>query len=212
MDALRIWGRAFGHLNQRGYIYIWGNLWCVILSLPIITAPAAWAGLIKMTCRAYATPAADLNDFWSGFRENLRRGLVVGLLNLAIIGVNLANLFAYGGQTDTFASLLRLVWIMALLVWFALQAYLWPIFYEMEQPSVLGALRNAAIMIYLNPLFTGILWLVALPILVLSSYVVALWILLTISLLAIVSVGAVFDRLQRAGHQIATDVGMKRNE
>lgn len=206
MDAFKVWWRALRHLNHRGYIYIWGNLWCVLLSLPLITAPAAWAGLVKMTRRAYATPAADLNDFWAGFRENLRRGAVVGVLNVAIVGINLVNLFAYSGQRGLVSDLMRVVWVLALVVWFSIQLYMWPIFYEMKDPALLGAMRNAAVMIYLNPIFTLLLWIVALPIMALSTYVIALWILLTVSLLAIVAVGAVFDRLQHAGHTVGSDV------
>ncbi len=201
MDALNVWARALRHFNQRGYIYIWGNLWCVVCSLPLVTAPAAWAGLIRLSRCAYTSPAADLSEFWDGLRENLGRGLLLGVVNLAVVLVNITNLAAYRSSTGTLYDLLRAAWVLALIAWFGLQFYLWPLFYQMQQPSLLGALRNAAVMVYLNPFFTLLLWAGVLLVVVISTLMMVPWLLLTVSLLAALATGAVFDRLERAGHE-----------
>src|SRR5690606_31554501 len=146
--------RGLRHLERRGYIYIWGNLWWFVLSLPIVTAPAAWAGLMHLGYVAHYSPGVNLEAFWDGFRANLRRGFVLALLNAIVIGVNLVNLWGVQGQSGLAYDTLRAIWLLVLALWFTIQLYLWPLFYAMANPTLTGALRNAAVMILLNPLFT----------------------------------------------------------
>lgn len=197
--GLRAWWRGLRHLNHRGYIYIWANVLCLLLMLPLVTAPAAWAGMIRMSRAAYLSPAADVHEFWAGFRENLRRGLLLGVVNILVVIVTWVNLTAYRTETGLFFNVARITWTLALLLWITMQLYLWPIFYEMETPSLRGAMRNALVMIVLNPLFTlGFMIGVALIVAFSSVFVVA-WGLLTFGAIAAVSTAAVFDRLEAAG-------------
>jgi uncharacterized membrane protein YesL len=199
IDALRAWWRGLRHLNHRGYIYIWANILWFVLSLPLITAPAAWAGLVNMSRKAYMQPTADLHDFWEGFRENLGRGAVMAVANLLFIGINVVNLLAYREQNTPAAVALRGVWLLALIAWAAVQMYLWPLLYELQQPSLLGALRNAAVMALLNPVYTLTLLIGVALVGLVSAVLVAAWPLLTGGLLASVITFAVFDRLAAAG-------------
>ncbi len=197
---MRACWRGLRNVNHRGYIYVWGNLLWLMLSLPIVTAPAAWAGLIRLSRTAQTAPSVNLDEFWQGFRDNLRRGFVLGVLNLVVVGINVVNLAAYWTQPGVGATVLRWVWLLALLVWFSIQLYLWPLFYEMKEPTLRGAFRNAAVMVYLNPLFTLGLWLVILPLVILSTFLFAVaWILITGGLLAAIANAAVLDRLEKAG-------------
>lgn len=192
--------RTLRHLNQKGHLYIWANLLALGLSLPILTAPAAWAGLVKMSRRAYTQPTASIEDFWEGFRENLRRGIPLALLNILVIGINLFNLLSYAAAPPTLPTLaLRWVWIFVLACWFLVQLYLWPLYYEMKTPTILGAMRNAAIMVALNPLFSLGILMIALIVSAFSTLLVAAWALLTLGFLAALGTGAVYDRLVAAG-------------
>jgi hypothetical protein len=193
-----VW-RALRHLNHRGYVYIWANLLWVVLSLPLVTAPAAWAGMVRMSYLAHTRPTADLRDLWDGFRQNLRRGLVIFVLNVVLVGVNISNLTAYAGQTGLLYDIGRSVWIGVLVVWAAIQFYLWPLLYEMKQPSLKGALRNAAVMVYLNPVFTLAVLACAALIALLSTVFFASWLLISGGALAAIANSAVFDRLAAAG-------------
>lgn len=195
------WWRGLRHLERRGYIYIWGNLWWFVLSLPIVTAPAAWAGLMHLGYVAHRNPGVNLDAFWAGFRMNLRRGFVLTLLNAVVIGVNLVNLWGAQAQDGLAYDVLRGVWLLALALWFTIQLYLWPLFYAMEQPTLWGALRNAAVMILLNPLFTLGLWLGIALILAFSLVFFIAWALITGGALAAVANSAVLDRLSAAGYE-----------
>ena len=134
MDAFVVWWRAWRHLRQRGYVYIWANLCFVVVALPIITAPAGFAGLVKLSRALQEGERADLNTFWAGLRENLGRGLLMGILTLAILIVNISNLAAYEVRTSVDVSF-RIIWLAAIWLWLSLMFYVWPIYYEMETPT-----------------------------------------------------------------------------
>lgn len=197
--GLKAFWQGIVQFNQRGWVYIWANVICVALALPIITAPAAWAGLMTMAYRAQQHPSMDLRDVWDGFKAQFGRGLVLAALNLVIVGINAWNLFAYRGEVGTTAIALRVVWVGVLVVWFTVQLYLWPLFYAMEKPSLIGALRNALVMICLNPLFTLGLWIGIGVLLAFSTIFPVAWFLLTIGMLAAIGNAAVLNRLRAVG-------------
>jgi uncharacterized membrane protein YesL len=200
-SGLKAFWRGILHLNHRGYVYVWANVLWVFLSLFIITAPAAWAGLMKMSHHAYYHPSTDIHDFWDGFKENFKRGLVLTLLNFIIIGINIWNLAAYRESVGVGVIALRLVWLSVLWVWFTVQLYMWALFYEMETPTLWGAMRNALVMLVLNPFFTLGLWLGLILLLIFSTVLPVSWLLLTGGALAAIANSAVRDRLQNAGYK-----------
>ena len=198
-SALAAWWGAARHLNHRGYIYIWANLVWIALTLPVVTAPAAWAGLTRLSYVAYRQPTATLDDFWEGFRANLRRGAGVALVTVVIVVANVSNLLSYTDAAGPYVGALRLVWLAALAFWFMLQFFAWPLLNVMARPSIVGAYRNAAVMMALNPLFTLVCLLLALLLLVVSSVLPVAWVLLTGSALAVAATSCVANRLAAAG-------------
>lgn len=198
--ALRAWRRGFSHLNHRGYLYIWANLWWALLTVPIITAPAAWAGLTRLSYVAFRSPAVTLDDFWQGVRENLGRGAALAVLNIVVVVVNLTNILAYRDTPGLGASLLRGIWILVLVLWFGAQFYLWPLYYSLERPSLAAAFRNAAVMMLRNPVFTLVSWVGIVLVLIVSIALVPAVVLLTGSALAVVANSLVMDRLRAAGY------------
>jgi hypothetical protein len=198
-DGLRAWWQGLRHFEHRGYIYIWANVFWFVLSLPLITAPAAWAGLMYMSHRAYYSPSANVNDFWEGFKSQLKPTLPLVFVNFFFVGFGVGNFWLYRGQTGPFLDLLRVIWLIGLIGWLTVQLYLWPLYYEMAQPMLWGAVRNAVVMLLLNPGFTIGLWLGIALMLVLSTFFGVPWLLLTGSALAAVANSAVVNRLQVAG-------------
>jgi uncharacterized membrane protein YesL len=200
VGAWRVWRRTLGFIQYNGYVMVWACICAAGLSVPIVTLPAAWAGLVRLAYTAQTTPTANLHDFWAGFREHLGRGVILALLNIVIVGINLVNFLSYSGQTSVISYVLRGVWIVVLIVWFSIQLYLFPFWYEMAAPTLGGAMRNAAIMVLANPMFTLLLWVGIIPLAALSTYFIALWLLLTPGILAVLGTVAVLDRLRASGY------------
>lgn len=201
LSGIKAFWHGILHLNHRGYVYVWANVLWACLSLLIIPAPAAWAGLMKMSHRAYRHPSTDIHDFWDGFKENFKRGLLLTLLNVVIVGINVWNLAAYRDSSGIGVIGLRIVWLSVLWVWFTVQLYMWALFYEMETPTLWGAMRNALVMIVLNPMFTIGLWLGVTLVLIFSTMLPITWLLLTGGALAAIANSAVQNRLQNAGYK-----------
>ncbi len=199
LTAFNLCRRTVSHLNHRGYIYVRANILWFLLTLPIITAPAAWAGLVNLSRQAYLNRTATLDDFWVGFHMNLWRGALMAVLNIVVIGLNLFNLGSYANATDLTTLTLRNVWWLTLVIWIVVQLYMWPLFYELKQPTLRGALRNAFVMALLNPMFTIVLMLVVALLAAVSTFLFPAWVVLTGSALAALSTGAVLDRLIAAG-------------
>jgi uncharacterized membrane protein YesL len=205
MAVLRVYWQTIKHFNLRGYQYIWANLAFVVLSLPIITIPAAWSALIHFSYLSQTSSQASLQDFWDAFKANSLRGAGIAVISAIVLLLNLVNLYSYRYETGLFVWLLRAVWIATLLLWFSLQMYLWPLFYEMKHPSLKGAFRNAFVMLLRHPFFTIGLWLGILIIAILSSILPVAWLLLTLSFFASLSTKAVLNCLHEAGYQKSKD-------
>ncbi len=193
-NGFRVLWRALRHINLRGYLYIWANLAAVVCMLPLVTAPAAWAGLVCLSYQAHTQRSTGLDAYWQGFRENLGRGALLFAANVLILGVNFSNLASYPA-VDALTLGLRVLWLAAIVLWLMIQLYLWPIFYHMQTPTLWGALRNAVLMLWLNPAFSLVIALGVTLVVVLSSVLVAAWLLLTFSTLAVIATGAALDRL-----------------
>ena len=197
-DGLRAAWRGLANLRQAGYAYVWTNLAFVALCLPVITAPAAYSALMRVGHLAHTSPSdADLAAFWVTFRANLRRALPWGVGNTLFAMVNFNNLFAYAPLDSPLVLALETVWIVAAVVWLGMLLYTWPIYYEMQQPTVRGAMRNALVMVLRNPLFTLALLIVIALLAALSTLLVAAWLLLTWGAISAIANAAVLDRLER---------------
>lgn len=197
-DGLRAAWRGLTNLRQAGYAYVWTNLAFVALCLPVITAPAAYSALMRVGHLAHTSPSdADLAAFWVTFRANLRRALPWGVGNALFAVVNFNNLFAYAPLDSPLVLALETVWVVAAVVWLGMLLYTWPIYYEMQQPTVRGAMRNALVMVLRNPLFTLALLIVIALLAALSTLLVAAWLLLTWGAISAIANAAVLDRLER---------------
>lgn len=196
----RVLRQSVQHLNQRGYLFIWANVLCLMTMLPVVTAPAGWAGLTYLAYLSATQRQVSLEDFWEGFKQHIWRGLAITVWNVVILGINLVNLWGYSLDPSPITTLLRPVWIITIALWLTIQLYLWPILHHMQQPTLLGALRNAVVMIWLNPLMTLGMWLVLFIVWSVSTILAASWLLLTLSVMAIFLTHIVMDRLSISGY------------
>lgn len=187
------------HVIGRMHTYVLVNILWLLFSLPIITAPAAWAGLCRFSYYALRQPSADIGDFWVGLRANLVRGLPLGIIGLLIAASSITNLVTYPAGDNPWSGLFRLVWIALPIVWLAVQLYAFPLIYAQIDPRLVRAYRNAGTMIALNPFFTLGVWLAAGGVIALSIVLPFAWVLVTGALLAGIGNYAVLDRLREAG-------------
>lgn len=198
-DGLRAAWRGLRHLQNRGYVYIWANVFWAVLTLLIVTAPAAFAGMARLSHRLHRHPSASLDEFWTGVREHILRSIPIAVANVALVYVTLSNLLHYAQMPGFGFTLLRGWWIVMLVAWFVLQYFAWCFYYAMERPSYRGAARNALVMIIHNPGFTLSILLVAGVVVLISTLLPAAWFLIAAAALVSMASSAVLDRLRAAG-------------
>ncbi|MFW5691830.1 MAG: hypothetical protein ACOCX3_00615 [Chloroflexota bacterium] len=196
IGGLRVLREALKDVWQRGYAYIWANMAFAALCLPVFTIPAAFSALMRVGHAAHTQPhETDLDLLWQTFRENLWRALPWGLAHTAFAIVNFGNLFLYEGPPGVVTDLLRAIWFSVGLIWAGVVLFTWPIYYEMAEPTLLGATRNAFIMVAQNPFFTLILLTGITFLSAVSMILFAAWVLLTWGTIAAIANTAVLDRL-----------------
>src|SRR5258707_11494026 len=107
LAALRVVWLGIQQFEHYGWLYVLMNILAVALSIPIITAPAAYAGLCHLSHTAQTGVTASASDFWEGFRANLGRGILVAIANIAILAILWRNFLYYGGEKRSLYFALR---------------------------------------------------------------------------------------------------------
>ena len=140
-----------------GMLVVANILW-LLLSLPIVTWPAATAGLFYLVRRVVqeeleGTPReARLGDFWDGFQQYWLRSSLLIVIDLAGLGVIAVALVFYGGRPEE--PLRWLVGPIGLvgLAWIAAQLYIFPLLLERTENRSWEIMREALLMTLGYPL------------------------------------------------------------
>lgn len=132
------------------------NLLWVVLTVPVVTAPAAAAGLFTLAHRASRRERVSLRDFFAGFREHAGPSLRLGVFDLAVTALLWFNIDFYshlGGPAEIPGMLLAgaLVWVAAFLL--LMHAHLYPLLVGGER-SLRRLLRKSALLTLDNLAFT----------------------------------------------------------
>jgi uncharacterized membrane protein YesL len=132
------------------------NLLWLALCLPVITAPAATAGLFHLARKIADHEPAAVRDFFEGFREYFFPALRAGVFTLAvgvILWVNIDFYTHLGGRASVPGMLLAavMIWIGAFVL--LIHAHLFPFIADGER-STRAALRKSALLALDNPGFT----------------------------------------------------------
>jgi uncharacterized membrane protein YesL len=173
----------------------------VLLMLPVVTAPAAYAALVYVTHRQQTQTHIDLNDFWHGFRTRFGRSLFLGVINAVVFAILLVNFSSYAPGQGAFFGVLRVAWAIILILWLCIQLYAWPLLEMMDAAQlstpmlVLVALRNATLMLFKNPAYTVVMMVVIGLWTAFCSLLLAPVAMFLFAMVANVAVGATRDRL-----------------
>lgn len=145
--AIQAWWREFVFLLVLNFLWL-------LAQLTVVLAAPATAGLVAVAQRIVDRELVDFGDFWRAVRANLRAAWLWGLAQLVVYGVLAFNLWHYAGRAGTPALALRYAWTLMVIVWFAINLYYWPLYFEQADRRFTTTLGNAAKMALLNPGFT----------------------------------------------------------
>lgn len=140
------------HLHDYANLMLANLLW-LLFSLPLVTLPAATAGLAAvMAAWVHAGRPDVVRVFFTAARRQFGRATLLALSDLALAAPLLVNLLIIDRAVDPGQLLLaaRGVCVAALVFLAAVNLFLWP---SLESGARLGVLwRRAAVLVLLRPL------------------------------------------------------------
>jgi uncharacterized membrane protein YesL len=143
--------------RRLGMLVVANILW-LLLSLLIVTWPAATAGLFYLVRRVVeeeleSSPReARLGDFWDGFRQYWLRSTLLTVIDLAGLGLIAVALVFYGGSTaEPPRWLVGPIGLIGL-VWVTAQLYVYPLLLERTASRPWEVMREALLMAVGYPL------------------------------------------------------------
>jgi uncharacterized membrane protein YesL len=160
-----------------GMLVVANILW-LLLSLLIVTWPAATAGLFYLVRRVVheeldaPIQEARLADFWDGLRQYWLRSSVLSIIDLTGLGMIAVALVFYGGSTSE--PLRWLVGPIGLigLAWITAQLYVYPLLLERTGSRPWEIMREALLMALGYPL-SSLSLLVTVLVLAIAAIVLA---------------------------------------
>ncbi len=175
-DSVATAGRI---LWRRLGLLVLANVLWLVMSVPVVTWPAATAGLFTLVRRVVAEELDDapwdsrISDFWDGFREHWQRGSVLTAIDLAGLGMIVVALVFYGrSPAEPLRWLVGPITLVGL-VWLAAQLYVFPLLLERSTSRPWEIMREALLMTLGYPLSSLSLLLtslvIAIPAIVLAG-------------------------------------------
>ena len=146
-----------GRLIYEGFFVMWDGFWIVWLSnvlwlvllIPVITIPLAFAGLYASANGLVHGGSLEWGTFFAGIKNHLAASLRWTGANLLVFLLLAFYIwffsFRAANLTDAGRGLGSLFLILALL-WFVLNMYTFPFMLAQQKPSYWNALRNSAVL------------------------------------------------------------------
>jgi len=169
-------------------------------ALLIVTAAPATRGLQGVANRLANYRRASMDTFWEEARTRIGASWLLTALMLFIFGMIPINIWFYsvGGATG-WRRVVVVLWLWALVIYFLVSQYLFPLLCQQDEPNTGTALRNAALLAMRSPLYSLMGVLFQLAIVVLCIALVAPVIFLLPGLLALANNFFLTGLLQEMG-------------
>jgi hypothetical protein len=157
--ALRILGYSFRDVWQELWTILIVHLLFLLGNILIIPGPPVTLALFFYGNRIAHGERANERDFLEAIRSYWKPAWRWGLINLLVIGLLTGDYYLIGNMTasSNFAPFIQGLYITLLAGWLLLQLFTLPFLFEQNQPSVVQALRNAAVFIGRNLILVFVL-------------------------------------------------------
>jgi uncharacterized membrane protein YesL len=130
------------------------NVIWFMVSLPVVTAIPATAGLFYVTNKISHGQRVEWQDFFRGMRFYFLQSWLWGALNLLVVAVLVSNNVYYAANPSAFAGIARGIVLTLGLAWLCVQLYMFPLLMEQERPRLGLALRNSLVITLKRPTYS----------------------------------------------------------
>ena len=137
-------------IMRDGFWMVWlSNLFWLVLVLPVVTSPLAFAGLYACAYGLVHGEFLDWRSFFTGIRKHVGSSLRWTIANVFVLFLAGFYIWYFPTQSEP-PSTRSSTWVgisLALaLLWWILNMYTFPFMLVQEKPSYLNALRNSVVL------------------------------------------------------------------
>jgi hypothetical protein len=194
LGALGEWGAAIAQLPALlGFAGMMGLALVVLLVQPLVTM-----GAQHVANRIANYRRADSGFFWDAWRRYPRKGYLAFFLSLAIPALIAFQIIWYF-NSQGWLQVIGVIWLWLFLFSLMAGQYFFPLLWQQDEPKILLALRNSALLALQYPLYSLLMLVFQLLLSVISIALTLPLILLLPALLALTGNLALVGILQDMG-------------
>ena len=146
-----------GRLIYKGFLIAWDGFWMLwlsnlfwlVLCLPVVTAPLAFAGLYTCAHGLAYGESLEWKSFFAGIKQHFAASLRWSGANLLVFFTLAFYAWYFSTDKSSLARSLSSFSVFPLvlgLLWWIVNMYTFPFMLVQEKPSYLNALRNSLVM------------------------------------------------------------------
>jgi hypothetical protein len=195
-----------GKLVYEGFLMAWDGFWIIwisnlfwlVLCIPVVTAPLAFAGLYTCAHGLAHGESLEWNSFFYGIKRHFAASLRWSGANLLVFLTLAFYAWYFSGSAGSNLQVLSGISLALGCLWWVVNMYTFPFMLVQEKPSYRVALRNSLVMFLRWPGFAIGFSLVNIVIITLSLWLRFPWLVLAASLPALMACLCVKDIAGRA--------------
>lgn len=195
MKAFTVMGRVLKATYDELFMVVFLSVIWWLGTILVVTAAPAMLGVHNVANRIANYKRVDNSFFWEGARQHFVRGWLLYIAVLVVpflIAFNIWFYYQSQGVMRTFA----IFWVWIFLFILMVGQYVFPLFWQQDEPNFWLVLRNAAVLALRHPLYSFLMLLFHLLLVTLSILLTLPLVLLTPGLLALTGNFALVGLLQ----------------
>lgn len=151
MRFFRYLGRAFLKIYYEFVELIKINILWFLLTLPILTAPGAMAGLFYAINKLTKNESVNAHTFFEGFQKFFWVSWRLTLLNIAVFFMAYLNFVFYQDMQESINKWPLGIVLGLVFVWVVLQMYILPLLIEQDSNQLLASVRSSIVLLLRHP-------------------------------------------------------------
>ena len=197
-NALRVVRSAIVDLWDSVFLVVFCSLVWLFLVLLIIPGPPATLALFDMADRiARREHLLEFRDYLRAVGQRFGLGWRWAAVNIPVLALLLIDIRVVPRMVSPSAAIvLQWFFLLALALWIVTNWYALAFLFQQKEPSLRQALRNGAVLLFQNPLFTLVLAVITAVLIGLSLVLIIVNLLFGPMLVALISTHAVLNRLE----------------
>jgi uncharacterized membrane protein YesL len=197
MKAFTIMGRIIKAAYDELFLCIYLSVLWWLGTILIVTAAPATLGLHRVANRMANYRRVESSFFFEGARSHFKRSWLLYLIRIGVPVIVGINIWFYL-RAESWIWMIAIFFAWLLVVSLMIGIYVFPLFWQQDDPDLALVLRNAAILTLQHPLYT-ILLMLFIGVIVALSAIPLIMIFLTPALVAIAANFGLVGLLQEMG-------------